>query len=48
MSDLDSVIINLKACLVSIKGGIPLNQLESKLSLVLEHLYIIKFELCVM
>lgn len=30
MSDLDSIIINLKACLVSIKGGIPLSQLESK------------------
>lgn len=30
MSDLDSIIINLRACLVSIKGGVPLNQLESK------------------
>lgn len=31
MSDLDSIIINLKACLVSTKNGIPLNQIESKL-----------------
>lgn len=35
MDDLDSVIINLRACIVSIKGGIPLNQLESKLLLVI-------------
>lgn len=31
MSDLDSIIINLKACLVSTKSGIPLNQIEGKL-----------------
>lgn len=30
MDDLDSVLINLKACLLSTKGGISLNQIESK------------------
>jgi len=31
MDDLDSIILNLKACLISTKGGIQLSQLESKL-----------------
>lgn len=30
MCDIDTVIINLKACLISTKTGIPLNKLESK------------------
>jgi len=30
MDDLDSVLLNLKACLLSTKGGIPLSQIESK------------------
>lgn len=31
MDDLDSVILDLKACLISTKGGIQLSQIESKL-----------------
>lgn len=31
MGDLDSVYANLKACLISCKGGIPLKDLESEL-----------------
>ncbi|VVC37988.1 OST-HTH/LOTUS domain,Tudor domain [Cinara cedri] len=30
MSDLDNVYINLRACLVSCKGGIPLNDIENE------------------
>jgi len=30
MDELDSVLLNLKACLLSTKGGIPLSQIESK------------------
>ncbi|KAL5233145.1 hypothetical protein ACI65C_000555 [Semiaphis heraclei] len=32
MDDLDSVILNLKACLISTKGGIQLSQVESEYS----------------
>jgi len=38
MDDLDSVILNLKACLVSTKGGIQLSQIESKLLKYFFHL----------
>jgi len=38
MDDLDSVILNLKACLISTKGGIQLSQLESKLLKYFFHL----------
>lgn len=30
MDDLDSVLLNLKACLLSTKGGIPLSQIENE------------------
>lgn len=36
MGDLDSVYANLKACLISCKGGIPLKDLESELELLLK------------
>lgn len=35
MGDLDSLYINLSACLVSCKGGIPLKDVESELLLLL-------------
>lgn len=39
MSDLDAIVVNLKACLVSTKGGIPLNQIESKLYYIQNYYY---------
>lgn len=39
MSDLPNVLSCLKACVVSIKNGVALNKLDSKLSFLLEFFF---------